>query len=171
VPDPQAAVASARELDGFCADVDVAIGLNIVASGSATFPGTAIRALAESMGFRLEPDGVFRYRERGNRTLFTLDNHEPAPFIPEQITSLTTSGVTLLLDVPRVAGGKEALDRMIEVGTNLAQELGGKLVDDNRVVLSDSGVAKIRQQLSEIHANMEAHGIAAGSARALRLFA
>jgi len=171
LPDVQAAIRLARELDGFCADVDVAIGLNIVAPEGRNFSGTEIRTLAESAGFKLEPDGIFRYRDEGHRTLFTLDNHEPAPFIPEQVKSLSTTGVTLLLDVPRVAGGKDVLNRMIEIGKSLAQALGGRLVDDNRVALSDSGIGKIRQQLRDIHAAMGARGIEAGSARALRLFA
>ena len=34
---------------------------------------------------------------RIERTLFTLDNHEPAPFLPEQIKHLSTAGITLLL--------------------------------------------------------------------------
>ena len=169
-PDTQAALKAARELDGLCAEVDVAIGVNIIAREGQAFPGSRIRALAESAGFKLEPDGVFRFRNEQRQTLFTLDNHEPAPFLPEQIKSLSTSGVTLLLDVPCVAGGLAVLDRMLDIGRGLAQALGGRLVDDNRVPLNEAGIARIRQQLGEIHATMEAHGVGAGSARALRLF-
>lgn len=169
-PDTQAALKAARELDEFCAEVDVAIGVNIIAMDGQTFPGTRIRALAESAGFKLEPDGLFHFRNEQRQTLFTLDNHEPAPFLPEQINSLSTSGITLLLDVPRVADGPAVLDRMFDVGRNLAQALGGRLVDDNRVVLNEAGIARIRQQLGEICSRMEAFGISAGGARALRLF-
>ncbi|HSQ05369.1 MAG TPA: cell division protein ZipA C-terminal FtsZ-binding domain-containing protein, partial [Burkholderiales bacterium] len=82
--DVDAALERARELDAFCAEVDVAIGVNIVAPPDHTFAGSRIRGLSEAAGFRLEPDGVFRFRDNHRRTLFTLDNHEPAPFIPEQ---------------------------------------------------------------------------------------
>ena len=37
--------------------------------------------------------------------------HEPAPFLPEQIKQLTTDGITLLLDVPRVADGHVLVSR------------------------------------------------------------
>lgn len=170
VPDIQQALARARDLDAFCAEVDVAIGINIIAAEGTSFHGTKVRALAEAAGLKLEPDGVFHYRDDERRTLFTLDNHEPAPFLPEQIKSLTTRGVTLLLDVPRVADGMTVLDRMFEVGTTLAEGLGGRLVDDNRVVLTEAGLAKIGQQLSAIRENMNARGISAGSESALRLF-
>jgi len=168
--DADAALEQARELDAFCAEVDVAIGVNVVAPPNQTFAGSRIRGLAEAAGFRLEPDGVFRFRDAGRRTLFTLDNHEPAPFIPEQIKNVTTGGVTLLLDVPRVAEGARALQRMLEVGALLARGLGGQLVDDNRVALNEQAIASIRQQLDVIAGRMAARGIEAGGERALRLF-
>ncbi len=169
-PDTQVALKAARDLDSFCAAVDVAIGVNIVATDGAAFPGTKIRALAEAAGFKLEPDGVFHFRNEQRQTLFTLDNHEPAPFLPEQIKSLSTGGVTLLLDVPRVTDGLKVLDRMLDIGRNLAQALGGRLVDDNRVALNEAGIARIRRQLAEIYATMETRGVGAGGERASRLF-
>ena len=169
-PDAHATMKDARELDAFCAEVDVAVGVNVVAQEGTTFPGTAIRAAAEAAGLKLEPDGVFHYRNDRRQTLFTLDNHEPAPFLPESIKGLTTSGVTLLLDVPRVTDGAEVLDRMVGIASSLASVLGGRLVDDNRAPLSETGIARIKEQVRSIHAAMAGRGIAAGSARAQRLF-
>jgi hypothetical protein len=169
-PDSHAALKNARDLDAFCADVDVAVGVNVIAPSGAIFPGTAIRAAAEAAGFKLEPDGVFHFRNDRRQTLFTLDNHEPAPFLPESIKGLTTSGITLLLDVPRVADGAAVLDRMIEIANRLTAALGGRLVDDNRTVLSEAGIARIKDQVRSIHAAMAGRAIPAGSARALRLF-
>jgi FtsZ-interacting cell division protein ZipA len=161
---------NARELDAFCAEVDVAVGVNIVAAEGGKFPGFRIRAAAETAGFKLESDGVFHYRGGLRETLFTLDNHEPAPFLPESIKGLSTRGVTLLLDVPRVADGAEVLARMLEAAHSLAAALGGRVVDDNSAALSDAGLARIKEQVRSIHAKMDLHGIPAGSPRALRLF-
>ena len=170
-PDIDAALAAARDVDAYCADVDVAIGVNIVAPAGARFAGTRIRALAEAAGFRLEPDGVFHYYADSRQTLFTLDNHDPAPFLPEQIKHLETGGITLLLDVPRVADGTAALEIMLKAAARLAEGLGGTVVDDNRVPLTDRSVGAIQQQLQSIRTRMEARGMAPGSERALRLFA
>ena len=169
-PDIDAALARAHEIDAYCAEVDVAIGVNIVAAAGASFAGTRIRALAESVGFKLEQDGIFHYRDHARQTLFTLDNHEPAPFLPEQIKHLSTRGITVLLDVPRVADGEGALDLMLRTGAQLADGLGGALVDDNRVALNERSVAAIQQQLKSLHARMQSRGMPAGSERALRLF-
>jgi FtsZ-interacting cell division protein ZipA len=169
-PDIDAALERAQELDAYCAEVDVAIGVNVVPAAGASFAGTRIRALAESAGFSLELDGLFHYRDKDRQTLFTLDNQDPAPFVPEQMKHLNTSGITLVLDVPRVADGNAALDLMLRTGAQLANGLGGTLVDDNRVALSDNGVRVIQQQLQSIHGKMEARGMAPGSERTLRLF-
>ena len=61
------------------------------------------------------------------------------------------------------------LDHMSRIGRELAEALGGKVVDDNRVEANDTGLAQIREQLRTIHAAMAARGIAGGD-RALRLF-
>ena len=169
-PDVHTAAVAAADLDAYCADVDIAIGVNVLPPTGETIAGTRIRTLAEGLGFKLEPDGVFHYRDAARNTLFTLDNHEPAPFLPEQIKHLSTSGVTLLLDVPRVADGYAALDVMVTVGRALADGLDGSLVDDNRVPLSDNAVLAIQHQLRSIHAKMAERGMAPGSERALRLF-
>lgn len=169
-PDVQDALQRARDLDAFCAGVDVAIGVNIVVREGASLAGARILALAEGMGFKLESDGVFHLRDDRRQTLLTLDNHEPAPFLPERIKDITTHGVTLLLDVSQVADGVAVLGRMLEIATSLAAALDARLVDDNRVALTEAGIARIREQVSTIHAAMTARGIPAGSVRAQRLF-
>ena len=113
---------------------------------------------------------MFHYRYDTRRTLFTLDNHEPMPFMPEQIKSMTTSGLTFLLDVPRVSTATQAFDAMLETARSFAAALGGVLVDDNRAPLSAPAIDKIRSQLRAILAQMEAAQVPAGGARALRLF-
>ncbi len=165
------AVEDARQLDAVCGEVDVAIGLNVVAQSGGAFPGEQIAAAAATAGFRLEPDGLFHWCDENGRTLFTMENHEPEGFSADRLATMQTPGLTLLLDVPSVAGGEAAFDRMAQAGRELAEALGGFVVDDNRVPLQDEGIARIRAQLQGIHAAMAAHGIPAGSERAQRLFA
>ena len=162
--------AMAAQLDRFCADVDIAIGINVVAHEGNPFSGTKIRALAEAAGLKLEPDGVFYLCNDHGDAVFTLDNHEPTPFMPDQIKTLFTNGVTFLLDVPRVDRALRAFDAMLSTTRNFAAALDGMLVDDNRSPLSENAIAAIRRQLEGILAKMEAGQIAAGGARALRLF-
>ncbi len=170
LPDTDTALAGARALDAFCADVDVAIGINVIAAEGESFSGARVRALVESEGFKLEPDGVFHLEDERENTLLQISNQEAAPFLPEAVSGMTTQGLTILLDVPRVADADRALQRMFELGRSLSVTLKGRLVDDNRAVLTTASMDKIRQQLKDIHAAMNARDIAPGSPRALRLF-
>jgi ZipA, C-terminal FtsZ-binding domain len=168
-PDVQAYLETARDLDRFCAEVDVVVGLNVVAASGDPFPGGKVRNQAEAAGLRLE-NGVFRCDDAQGMTLFTLENQQGERFDSDQPRSAAVSGVTLLLDVPRLDEGVKAFNRMVETGRQLAFALGGTLVDDNRTPVTETGLEQIRTQLRQIYAAMEARGIRAGSPLALRLF-
>jgi hypothetical protein len=170
LPDRNAALEEAKELDKFCAEVDISIGLNMVASSGQSFPGTRLRVHCEAAGLKLLDDGAFHCLNEQGENLYTLSNHENAPFRAEQIKNLSTPGVTLLLDVPHVASGLRVFDHMLACGRQLAASLNGVLVDDNRMPLTDAGIEKIRDQLRTVYTLMEQRNISAGSPRALRLF-
>lgn len=160
----------AVKLDKFCADVDVMIGVNIISKDEGAFVGTKIRALAEASGFKLDTDGIFKYRNDDNHILFTLTNYESEPFAPDNMKAITTHGVTFLLDVPRVANGEKVFDQMTHFAKVFSNTLGGIMVDDNRVPLSENGLARSKQQLINIQTRMKKHNIIPGSPNALRLF-
>jgi FtsZ-interacting cell division protein ZipA len=169
-PDTEPALERAVALDKFCMNADIAVGINIISRDTKPFAGTKIRALAEAAGLKLEDDLQFHYRNEQKQTVFVLDNQESTRFHPEELKNITTHGITLIFEVPRVADGLPAFDRMVEIGKGFAASLGGALVDDNRVPLTDAALDKIRAQLQGIYSSMEAHSVAAGSARAQRLF-
>jgi hypothetical protein len=169
-PDPGAEQARAANLDAFCAEVDVMMVVNAVSQDGAAFPGTKVRALAEAAGFRLDPDGVFRYRDEEGTHLFSLCNQEDAPFRPDAVKTMSTRGVTFFLELPRVRSGEHAFDRMVAIARSFCGTLGAMLVDDNRVPLNDTGIERIRGQIRTLAGRMEGRGVAPGGPRALRLF-
>lgn len=169
-PDITEAHTQAVSLDKFCAEVDVVMGINIISKDGGAFVGTKIRALAEASGFRLESEGAFRFRDDNNAILFSLGNYETTPFLPANMRTLTTHGITFLFDVPRVANGEKVFDQMTNLARHFSTTLNGIIVDDNRVPLSDNGIRKSRQQLINIQAAMAAYNIPAGSETALKLF-
>lgn len=164
------ALERAQAIDRFCVDVDVLIGLNVVARGEGAVNLTRIEREAESSGMVLGVDGVFQLLDSRGEPLYALCNHDAEPFSPEVIEGQTSQGVTLQFDVPRVPDGLKVFDGMVAFGRKLANEVGGILVDDNLRPLTDSGIEKIRTQLMHIYERMEARGVPSGSRRALRLF-
>jgi len=171
IDDPTEALEAARALDTLCGEMDVAIGMNVVAPEGATFPGEQIAAAASAAGLQLAEDGLFYCRNADGEMLFSMENHESGLFTAGGFAALETSGLTLLLDVPRVAAGEAALDEMARISNELAVALGGFVVDDNRVPLQAASLARIKTQLRGINEAMTAHKIPAGSLRAQRLFA
>ena len=164
------ALERAQAIDRFCVDVDVLIGLNVVARGEGSVNLTRIVRQAEGSGMVLGMDGVFQLLDSRSEQLYALCNHDAEPFSNEVVEGQTSQGVTLQFDVPRVPDGLKVFDGMVAFGRKLANEVGGILVDDNLRPLTDTGIEKIRMQLAQIYERMEARGVPSGSRRALRLF-
>ena len=168
--DESAALAQAVELDGFCAENDVAIGLNIVPGDVTGLAGTKLRALAESSGFTLTAEGAFHLLDDRGVTLIALASMDGVPFEAGSIKHLRSEGVTLLIDVARVVDGRQTFRRMTELARHFANSLHGTVVDDKRTPLNAASLDKIAAQIDAIQAALKARGIAPGSPLALRLF-
>jgi FtsZ-interacting cell division protein ZipA len=163
---------NALSLDQFCIEVDKTVGFHLLANNGASFHATKLRGLAEAQGLSLGDDGRFHY----NQTVppyqleFAVKNYEGNAFSPEMLKSSVMHGITFQLDIPTVKQSAEVFDNMIQVAKSIARSLDASIVDDNRKVLGDIQLEKIRQQLKVINATMIAKGIIPGSPHALRLF-
>jgi len=161
----------AEELDRFCADLDVQIGLTILKSELGQIAGTRLRGVAEASGFRLNAAGHFEYsQEETGATLYTIQNYKQEPFTIESLRRTTTPGVVFLLDVPRVADPVRVFDQMRMVAKRMTQTLEGVLVDDNRRPITDTSLAGIRAQVQVTANALRDANIDPGGPRALRLF-
>ena len=171
LPDSAAEAARAEELDRFCADLDVQIGLTILKGELGQIAGTRLRGVAEAAGFRLSAAGYFEYfQEDTGAVLCTLQNYKQEPFTIESLRLTSTPGVVLLIDVPRVADPVRAFDQVRLTAKRLAQTLEGVLVDDNRRPLDDAALGAIRAQVQATAGALREAHIDPGGPRALRLF-
>lgn len=161
----------AVELDAFCAEVDQMVGINLVPPGERLLSGIRIAHAAAMHGMALEADGAFHLKDASGHGALCLINQNSMPFQHLNLDTFTTPGITLLLDVPRVEHPALQFDRMVSIAHELSRELQVNMVDDNRVVLSEAGLERIRKQVAAVEAKMCAAGISPGSAQARRLFA
>jgi FtsZ-interacting cell division protein ZipA len=168
--DEVAALEKAVDLDEFCAENDVAIGLNIIPDDVTGLSGTKLRALAESSGFSLTADGVFHLHDDRGLPLIALASMDGVPLEASSMKHLRSEGVTLLLDVARVVDGRHTFRRMTELARHFANGLNGTLVDDKRTALNQASLDKIASQIDGIQRALRSRGIAPGSPLALRLF-
>jgi hypothetical protein len=151
----QSPLTRAAELDAFCAEVDVQIGVNLV--GVVPLPETKVRGLAEAAGFKREDDGVFRRRDEQGGEVLALRQSAPV-------------AISLLYDVPRVSREAAAFGMMMHCARTMAKSLDARIVDDNGRLLDDSMQGTILSSLGTIHARMEAADMPAGGALAQRVF-
>jgi FtsZ-interacting cell division protein ZipA len=169
MPARQGALETAAGLDQFCASVDIQIGINVISSGQ-VFPGTKLRALAEAAGMVIDDEGRFvRCDDEGN-VLYVMLNQEAAGFSVETMKTMSTHGITFLLDVPRVSHGERVFNQMVDLARRFADVLRGVLVDDNRRPLSEGALEPIRRQVGQYQSMMAARNLPAGGALAQRLF-
>lgn len=160
---------TAAHLDRFSAGVDIQIGLNVVSQGQ-PFAGTKLRALAEAAGMSFDNEGHFVRRDDEGKVLYRLVNEAETGFAADTIKTLSTHGVTFLLDVPRVAHGDRVFNQMLDLARRFAEALHGVLVDDNRRPLSEGELEPIRRQIGEYQAAMASRNLSAGGHLAHRLF-
>ncbi len=170
-PDAGEEAERAEELDRLCADLDVQIGLTILKSELGQIAGTRLRGVAEAAGFRLASGGQFEYlQEETGAVLCSLQNYTREPFTVESLRALSTPGVVMIIDVPRVADPVRAFDQMRLTAKRLAHTLEGVLVDDNRRPLDDAALSAIRAQVQATATALREANIDPGGSRALRLF-
>jgi hypothetical protein len=162
VRDMTEVIASARALHQFVAEYDAQLSVNVQSKGAPWAINTLLTAL-ERQGFDLRPDGRLVMPDGDGGILFSLSTNVT-------LAAETTSRLTLLLDVPRVAPLRDGYGAMIACARMLAARLDGTVVDDGNQPLSDAALSEIAGQVSTFYRQMEAANIPAGSTRALRLF-
>lgn len=171
LPDPAAEAGRGEELDRFCADLDVQVGLTILKSDHGQIAGTRLRGVAEAAGFRLNGSGSFDFlQDENGAILYSLQNYRQEALTVESLRQLSTPGVVLLLDVPRVADPVRVFDQMRLAAKRMAHTLEGVLVDDNRRPLNDASLASIRAEVNATAVALREANIEPGGPRALRLF-
>jgi len=170
LPEAAEVLAHAQAVDAFCAGVDWRIGVNVVNRHDQPFGAARLIDLATETSLWLKDDGMFHAEDATGLTVFTLADLGGQPLAADGLGALTLDGVTLGIDVPRVAQGSLAFDRLLGVARRLMETFDGILVDDQRKPLSDEMLAAIRAKIEEFQQKMAARQIPAGGRRALRLY-
>ncbi|HUW38581.1 MAG TPA: cell division protein ZipA C-terminal FtsZ-binding domain-containing protein [Rhodocyclaceae bacterium] len=164
LPEPAAVLEAADRLDRFCAGVDWRLGINAVSASGAGFDLARLRTLIEAAGLRAGADGDYQAEDDAGQRQFTLG------VLGGEAGSQAVSGVTLSLDVPLVADGPAAFDRLLAVARELTAQQDGLLVDDQRTPLAAASLVAIRAKIGEFQQKMAAQDIPAGGRRARRLY-
>ncbi|MDP1605298.1 MAG: cell division protein ZipA C-terminal FtsZ-binding domain-containing protein [Rhodocyclaceae bacterium] len=171
LPEPAPVLAAARELDAFCAAVDLQLALHVLPrQGSLNeMSGARLKPVIDASGLKLEGER-FVAMDADGAEIFALTCQAATGLAAANIEAQDLTDLSLSLDVPRVADGAAAFDRMIDFARQCCAAVGGQLADANRNPLSDATSIALRARICELQAQMAQTGIPAGGLRALRLF-
>ena len=168
-PDMSDVVQMARELDGFAAQCDAQLSVNILSDG-APWSGSYVQAVASQDGLLLSRDGTrFVKLDARQNPVFTL-TFEGTNFLRDDLTYKGGHMITLLLDVPVADEDIMPWRLMCDYARSLGARIGARVVDDSRRVLPDASLQAIDDRLMTLYARLEQAGLPAGSAAARRLF-
>lgn len=161
-PDMSDVMAAARVLYQFVRAHDAQLGVNLQSNGAPWAIPLLIEKL-KKLGFEQRHDLRLVMPDGNGGILFTLSTNV-------SLGELATARLTLLLDVPCVAQERDGFNAMLACARVLVTLLDATIVDDFNAALPEPALAQIAAQLDEFYQEMDAADIAAGSARALRLF-
>lgn len=169
LPDMMETVARARELDGFAAQCDAQLSVNVLSDG-APWSANYVQAVATQDGLLLSRDGMrFVKLDTRQNPVFMLQFGD-TNFLRDDLTYKGGDLITMLLDVPVADEDLLPFRLMCDYARSIGQRIGGRVVDDQRRPLSDAALQNVDKQLLKLYERLEARGLPAGSPVTRRLF-
>ncbi|MFX1672205.1 cell division protein ZipA C-terminal FtsZ-binding domain-containing protein [Paraburkholderia sp. A2WS-5] len=168
-PDMTETVAMARELDGFAAQCDAQLSINVLSDG-APWSANYVQAVAAQDGLLLSRDGTRFVKLDSKQSPVFMLQFGDTNFLRDDLTYKGGQMITLVLDVPVADEDILPFRLMCDYARSLAERIGGRVVDDQRRPLPESVLQSIDKQLMTLYAKLEQAGIPAGSPATRRLF-
>lgn len=168
-PDMLETVSMARELDGFAAQCDAQLSVNVLSDG-APWSANYVQAVASQDGLLLSRDGTRFVKLDAKQSPVFMLQFGDTNFLRDDLTYKGGQTITLILDVPVADEDILPFRLMCDYAKSLAERIGGRVVDDQRRPLPETALLAIEKQLMTLYAKLEAAGIPAGSPATRRLF-
>lgn len=168
-PDMLETVSMARELDGFAAQCDAQLSINVMSDG-APWSANYVQAVASQDGLLLSRDGTRFVKLDAKQSPVFMLQFGDTNFLRDDLTYKGGQMITLVLDVPVADEDILPFRLMCDYAKSLAERIGGRVVDDQRRPLPETALLAIEKQLMTLYAKLEQAGIPAGSPATRRLF-
>jgi hypothetical protein len=168
-PDMMETVSMARELDGFAAQCDAQLSINVLSDG-APWSANYVQAVASQDGLLLSRDGTRFVKLDAKQSPVFMLQFGDTNFLRDDLTYKGGQMITLVLDVPVADEDILPFRLMCDYAKSLSERIGGRVVDDQRRPLPEAALLAIEKQLMTLYARLEQAGIPAGSPVTRRLF-
>jgi hypothetical protein len=128
-PDMLETVAMARELDGFAAQCDAQLSINVLSDG-APWSANYVQAVASQDGLLLSRDGTRFVKLDAKQSPVFMLQFGDTNFLRDDLTYKGGQMITLVLDVPVADEDILPFRLMCDYAKSLAERIGGRVVDD-----------------------------------------
>lgn len=131
---------------------DEVVAIHVMAFPDQLFKGQDIYSAAQNANLLYGERKIFHCHENSEGTgskLFSMASAvNPGTFDMESLETFTTPGVTLFLMQAAPGKAMVAFDMMVRAAKQLAQHLGGQLLDDQHQPLAVTAIEQYRERIS-----------------------
>lgn len=126
--------------------------LNVVAREERPFRGDAVRKTLETLGLEFGKLGLFHYFDSDSagarKPVFNVASMiKPGTFDRATLSTYTTPGLTLFMQIPGPLAASEAFEAMNQCAGSIAVRLGGTVCDEQRIPVTPQRARELRETL------------------------
>jgi len=125
------------------------VTLHVVARDEGVFDGQALIDCFEGRGLEFGEMNIFHSMYHGQTVFSIAKMVEPGWFDPHELESFDTPGITLILQLPGPVAADTAFEVLLSEAGEIAEELGGRVLDGDRSTLSKQTSQHMREGIYE----------------------
>jgi cell division protein ZipA len=126
------------------------LALFVMAPRSSRYQGSTLIEVLEAEGLALNDKQVFQMKEADGANFYVASAVNPGTFDLDLIDNFTTPGLSFILDLAAVPSPKQAFTKMLHIVSNVAEQLGGDVLDEHRQRLTQAGINEYIAQIKSI---------------------
>lgn len=129
--------------------VDIIV-LYVLAKHGEVLSGEKINSAARANGFTFGSMNIYHCLDGDGQTIFSMANMiEPGNFDPDSIHDMTTSGLTIFMQLSNVSHPADDFDAMLNSAYHMSEMLGASLCNQNRQLFTQADAEYYRNLISE----------------------
>ena len=125
------------------------VTVNVMAPKGQVFFGDDLKSVFDSHHYKFGKMSIYHCRHDGNKVFSIANVVQPGSFDEATIDTFETPGITLFMRLPVALDADVAFDFLMREATELAEELGGVLKDEDRSTLSKQTIQHMREEIQQ----------------------
>lgn len=155
---PAAAAAASSPKRGDAAPAssgrELIVVLFVAAQEGHAFSGPTLADAFAQVGLRFGEMDIYHHfgvgHMRPEHPVFSVANmFEPGTFDPQAMDGFATAGLALYTRLPQAVDGRVAFELMLNTAQRLAEQLGGRVIDEARKPLDMDAIERLRRRVGD----------------------